>query len=243
MSLRGIKLVTFDATNTLLKFRKPPWQYYADVGRDYGFKGTGDDIKDRLLDSFNVNWKNYPNFGKNVMSWEDWWRNVVKSTFDGHLPPSTDINGIATRLIQEFRTPKCWNAAKGGDKLIALLSKNGISLGVISNFDPRLNDILQSFNFDVCFDFIVTSYEVGLSKPDHRIFHYVLEKFQKNVRPAESLHIGDDVEKDYEAARAAGWHAILVTSKINTEKPPAPGHVFNSLEELSLAIEQKKLKL
>ena len=42
--------------------------------------------------------------------------------------------------------------------------------------------------------------------------------------PSECLHIGDNVENDYQAARAAGWNALLL-------KPPgADGEEFAGLE-------------
>lgn len=243
MVLKGIKLVTFDATNTLLKFRVPPWEHYAVVARDHGFAGTPDDLKCRLLDSYKIMWSKYPNFGKSKINWENWWRQVVTLTFKGQLPGNANINCIADRLIEEFKTSKCWCTAEGCHKLVRLLRKSGMSIGVISNFDPRLNDILQNVQLHQNFDFIITSYEIGYSKPDRRIFKHALEKCNKSIDPSECIHIGDDVKKDYEGARAAGWHALLVGSKVQNEKPPAPQHVFSNLEDLSIAIEQNRLEI
>lgn len=242
MSLRGIKLVTFDATNTLLKFRVPPWQHYAAVAQDHGFRGTGDDIKQRLLSSYKVMWNRYPNFGKSKITWNQWWEQVVRSTFEGQLPENVDVELIAKQLIEEFTTSKCWLAAEGGPKLIELLCDNGLSIGVISNFDPRLNNILNNVKLNN-FDFVLTSYEIGYIKPDKRIFKHAIDKWGKDLQPSECLHIGDDVEKDYEGARGAGWHAVLVSSHLQSEIPPAPEHVFKSLDDLSVAIRNRKLKL
>ncbi|KAI5640902.1 haloacid dehalogenase-like hydrolase domain-containing protein [Phthorimaea operculella] len=244
MSLQGIKLVTFDATNTLLKFKVPPWQHYAAVAREYGFKGTSDDLKHRLLNSYKIMWNQHPNFGRTSLQWEPWWKQVVKLTFDGQLPSQADIEVIATRLIDEFKTTKCWSQAEGGKNLIQLLRNKGItSVGVISNFDPRLVDILKSVRIHDSFDFILTSYETGFSKPDERIFKKALEKCDLGVIPSESLHIGDDLAKDYDAAKSAGWHALIISQNTKTEKPPASDHVFNNLEEVIYAIENDKLKL
>ncbi|XP_049884923.1 rhythmically expressed gene 2 protein-like [Pectinophora gossypiella] len=247
MSLKGIKLVTFDATNTLLKFRVPPWQHYAVVARDHGFTGTADDLKHRLLDSYKNTWTKYPNFGKCKINWDQWWTTVVKMTFDGLLPMNTDIEHIASRLIEEFSSTKCWRAVDGSNKLIQTLQDNGFILGVISNFDPRLTIILKSVKMNEKFDFILTSYESGYSKPDVKIFKYALEMCEKCtgkiVKPSESLHIGDDIEKDYHGARAAGWHALLISQNIKSETPPALNHVFKNLEELGKAIQNKTIHL
>ncbi|XP_026759991.2 rhythmically expressed gene 2 protein-like [Galleria mellonella] len=243
MGLQHIKLITFDVTNTLLKFRVPPWQYYAAVARKYGYKGTDEEVDDRLSHNYNILLSKYPNFGKCTISWEEWWRQVVKRTFDGHLPVSSDVNSVATELIEDYKTAKCWSAAEGSDILLDSIQKRGITVGIISNFDPRLYDVLGSIGIINKFDFIVTCYEFGFSKPDAKIFRHALERCKQSVKPSEALHIGDDVKTDYEGARLAGWHAVLISDDIKTEKPPAPNHVFDSLTSLYLALEKQTLVL
>jgi epoxide hydrolase-like predicted phosphatase len=55
------------------------------------------------------------------------------------------------------------------------------------------------------FDTIIFSAEVGLAKPDARIYHLVLDKVQ--VEPAEAIFV-DDVRTNIEAANAVGIHGI-----------------------------------
>ena len=244
MTLTKLKLVTFDVTNTLLQFKVPVWQYYALVAQDHGFTGTPDDVKAKFKTSFKQMWKEHPNFGQKTIKWEDWWCRVVSMTLKDHLPGTANLPIIAHKLIDEFKTDKCWQCAHGGHKLIEHFRTLGIpTVGVISNFDPRLNDILQSVSLHQHFDFILTSYETGYSKPDERIFKAAIEKCSSTISPSEALHIGDDLEKDYEGARAAGWHALLVNPNLSQESSAQQEHVFKSLEELSTAVEQRKLKL
>lgn len=198
MSLFGIKLVTFDATNTLLKFRVPPWEYYVLVARDHGFKGKEDEVKLKLKESFDVMWEKHPNFGKNTILWQDWWRQVVGLTLRDHLPDKADVVTVANRLINEFKTSRCWNVADGGQNLLRVLHKKGVSIGVISNFDPRLKDILRNLDLYKQFEFVLTSYESGYNKSDREIFDEALRLCKKNVEPSEALHIGDDFAKDYQ---------------------------------------------
>ena len=56
---------------------------------------------------------------------------------------------------------------------------------------------------------MVISAEVGIMKPDPRIFQYALE--QLDVAPAEAVFV-DDVIENVEAARAFGMHAIHFTT-------------------------------
>ena len=55
-------------------------------------------------------------------------------------------------------------------------------------------------------DDIVYSHEVGLGKPDPAV--YALTAARLGVEPAQIVFL-DDVEVNVEAARAAGWHAVL----------------------------------
>jgi hypothetical protein len=112
-----------------------------------------------------------------------------------------------------------------------------IIVGLITNSDDRVPGILESFgittgpsragvsypcpaeagtNSTPDIDFAVMSYDVGHEKPDQRIFK-AAEKIAAELLPEsthvetiEKLYIGDDVNKDYDGARSAGWHSLLV---------------------------------
>lgn len=234
-------MVTLDATNTILKFRVPAWQYYAEVAQDFGYSVDAQQVKTQSLNSFKIIGKKHPNFGRDTIRWEEWWRKFVKSSFAGLLPAAADVDGIAKRLIEDFKTTKCWCSADGSENLLTLLRDKGISIGVISNYDPRLHEVLNNVSLGSHFDFIITSYDVGFSKPDKRIFDCAMQELKESVVPSECLHIGDDVKKDYEGARAAGWHSVLVNDI--TETPPACENVFKDIEALNLAIRQDKFTL
>jgi FMN phosphatase YigB (HAD superfamily) len=73
----------------------------------------------------------------------------------------------------------------------------------------------QNLNIDI--DMVITSYEAGEEKP-HRLIFDVAKRQALQLscpwRTAETrfnaLHVGDDPEKDYHAATAAGWQAYLI---------------------------------
>lgn len=242
MCLQGIRLVTFDATNTLLKFKMVPSQYYTKIARTYGYRGSESDAQNKMRENFKMMWEQHPNFGRNSILWEEWWRQVVKLTLQDHLPEGADTRSLGNTLINDFKTSKCWDVAAGSDTLLQIIKKKGIAIGVISNSDPRLYDILQNLGLSKYFDFILTSYDCGFSKPDSRIFQEALLRCKEITKASESLHIGDDLEKDYIGARESGWHALLISNN-ETKIPPAKDHVFANIDLLSIAISQNKLKL
>ena len=75
-------------------------------------------------------------------------------------------------------------------------------LAVISNFDGRLRFILQNLGISKYFEHVFISSELGADKPDPEIFRRALEIMHLNAE--EVLHVGDDPERDWKAAKAAG---------------------------------------
>jgi epoxide hydrolase-like predicted phosphatase len=62
------------------------------------------------------------------------------------------------------------------------------------------------YGFEQLVDEIVYSHEVGLAKPDSRIYDLTCRRL--GVQPEEVAFL-DDVPENVEAARAVGWHAVL----------------------------------
>jgi FMN phosphatase YigB (HAD superfamily) len=124
------------------------------------------------------------------------------------------------------------------DRLDAPWPYNRIVVGIITNSDDRVPSILESLGLKVGprrvgqssqymahssvrkdIDFVVHSYDVGHEKPDRRIFDAATSLLTSTLAKDgqgitsddfEKLYVGDDLEKDYEGAEAAGWHAVLL---------------------------------
>lgn len=82
-------------------------------------------------------------------------------------------------------------------------------LALVSNFDhpPHVHSVLSKLGLTPYFDSVVISAEVGVKKPDPRIFDAALE--QTGIKPEEAIYIGD-TEDDTKAAYAAGIVPILI---------------------------------
>jgi epoxide hydrolase-like predicted phosphatase len=78
--------------------------------------------------------------------------------------------------------------------------------GILSNSFVGAREREQAaFGFDDLVDELVYSHEVGMSKPDPRVFALTCERL--NVRPEEMIFV-DDWEDAVAGARSAGIHAI-----------------------------------
>jgi epoxide hydrolase-like predicted phosphatase len=78
-------------------------------------------------------------------------------------------------------------------------------VGLISNAWPDLREYIARQKFADAFDHMVISGEVGVIKPDARIYQIALE--QAGVRPNEAVFV-DDFYENIEGCRAVGMHGI-----------------------------------
>lgn len=102
------------------------------------------------------------------------------------------------------------------------LKAMGYKLGIISDgravkqWDKLIRLGVQHF-----FDVVITSEEVGVEKPDSRIFEAALEAL--NCRSEECLMIGDRLTKDIAGANKAGVISVRVLKgRYANEKPVNP---------------------
>ena len=87
--------------------------------------------------------------------------------------------------------------------------------GVISNAWPDMRSYLVENKFDDAFDALILSSEVGITKPDPKIYHIALDKFK--VKPDEAVFV-DDMPANVEAAGTLGLHGVLFHTTEQTLK-------------------------
>lgn len=83
--------------------------------------------------------------------------------------------------------------------------KGKYTIGVLSNIATSIFDKIMTGELDL-FDILFISSELGLVKPDPRIFQVAIEKSQV---PAQEILFIDDREENIEAAKALGMNGIL----------------------------------
>ena len=91
---------------------------------------------------------------------------------------------------------------------LMLAREAGVRAGVISNSNGSVRKIMESVGLAPYLDFVIDSGDVGVEKPDPRIFRMALA--QADVEPGEALYIGDLYSIDVLGARRAGLDAILL---------------------------------
>lgn len=117
------------------------------------------------------------------------------------------VEGVRS-VMTAADTFSLWNKVnQEARQAVASLKQNGVRVGVISNADGTVADLLNLHGWDGIFEVVIDSGVVGVSKPDPRIFELALT--QVGVDSANALYVGDLPSVDVQGSIHAGMGAIL----------------------------------
>jgi len=104
----------------------------------------------------------------------------------------------------------------GSVAILQALHDRGVPLYALSNWSAETYpQAARRFDFLRLFRGLVISGEVGVIKPDQRIFRILLERHR--IAPAEAVYI-DDNPRNAEVARALGLHGIHFTDPLKLRR-------------------------
>jgi putative hydrolase of the HAD superfamily len=122
--------------------------------------------------------------------------------------PESEAPVLAHAVYDAFGSPERWRPYPDVVPELERLRAAGIKIGIVSNWDTRLEGILDGIGVGGLVETIVCSAVEGLRKPDPRIFELACER--TGVRPERSAHVGDHMYADIVGARAAGMRPVLI---------------------------------
>ena len=206
-----IKAIFFDAVGTLFYLTQTVGDHYALVGSEIGLTLDASQL-DR---AFYVAWKQMPRRaaieGPRPNDDKGWWRELVDQ-----VAPSLsefDRDNFFEIAYEHFAEAGVWELyAEVVDVLEKLQPR--FQLAVISNFDGRLRFILGHLGISKYFAHVFISSELGADKPDPEIFRRAVKLI--DLKPNQVLHVGDDSERDWKAAAAAGLSVFKLDRQRNS---------------------------
>ncbi|KAK3061980.1 hypothetical protein LTS18_005053 [Coniosporium uncinatum] len=254
-------LLAFDAFDTLFTPCRPIAVQYGEIGRRHGIRGFSDEeLSKSFRAAFKKESKEHPNYGKETgLAAPEWWAKVITQTFTPFLSHGNILpDQLIPDLLRRFSSTEGYSIypdvlpffhqlrqvrERTKDQEEDSISKwpwNRTILGIVTNSDDRVPDVLSSLGLSVgprrvCtaakrhvsvhegddVNFVVLSYDAGCEKPDRRIFEAAEEMLVECVEDDEGvvasefekLYVGDDLEKDVLGAEDAGWNAALLDRK------------------------------
>ncbi|NWW74713.1 HDHD3 protein, partial [Climacteris rufus] len=234
-----LRLLTWDVKDTLLRLRQPVGQSYAAEARAHGLQVQPEALGRSFREAYGAQSRRFPNYGHGQgLSSRQWWVDVVRETFRlSGVQDGAALTALAEKLYRDFCSSHNWEVLPGAGETLSRCRQLGFRMGVVSNFDSRLEVILSQCNLLHHFEFVLTSEAAGFAKPDGRIFEQALRL--GGVPPEQAAHIGDDYSRDYRAARAVGMHSFLLRAAGQGEGPEVPPeHVLPALSHLLARIEK-----
>ncbi len=96
----------------------------------------------------------------------------------------------------------------GAIDLLRTIRDRGLRIGCLSNgFKEVQFRKIRTAGLEPWIDLVVLSDDIGVNKPDRRIFEYAMER-SGDTDPTHHLMIGDNPDTDIRGALGAGWHAV-----------------------------------
>jgi putative hydrolase of the HAD superfamily len=201
-----IRAIFFDAVGTLLHPQPDAATVYADIGRRHGSRYSAGTIAERLTQAFSRQDELDRAAGWTTNAVREWrrWRDIVGEVLDDIRNP----NVCFAELYVHFARPQAWEVRPETEFVLAYLHKRGYRLGMASNYDPRLNEVLAGKPVLERLSPVILSSEVGWRKPAQQFFDEMCREIGEP--PENVVFVGDDRVNDYDAAQAAGLEAVLL---------------------------------
>jgi putative hydrolase of the HAD superfamily len=207
------KVIFLDGMGTLFGLKESVGKIYFDFASKFGVKSYPEAINQAFYHCFKKSSPlAFPNTNKEQISEKEfeWWKAIASETFTmiGVRNQFNNFNQFFLELYLYFTTSQPWKVYPDVVKSLKIWQKQGIELGVISNFDTRLYTILELLGLKPYFTTITISTTTGFAKPNPQIFQAALAKH--NCKPEQSWHIGDSLKEDYFGAKSLGIKPFLL---------------------------------
>jgi HAD superfamily hydrolase (TIGR01509 family) len=166
------------------------------------------------------------------------WAETYRERETGPILPALRAVGIADEALEEILAwrreviQKALVPADGALDVLADVRRRGLRTGLITMCTQEVSELWPQTELAPLIDESVFSCEVGLAKPDPRIYELLCERLE--VAPADALYVGDGANDELPGAERAGMRAVLL------DGPSAPawgGERIPALRELTSLID------
>ncbi len=201
-------MIFFDAGGTLFEVRGGVGKIYGEIAARYGVAIQSETIDKLFQTAFKAKTSmGLPAVAGDSASERQWWFDLVKQVFAGRMPESV-FPGYFEELYEYFRSADAWLLYPDVLPTLERLRSMGFRMGLISNFDSRLREIVANLGIAPFIEQITTAWSAKAAKPDPKIF--LKAAAEMGIDPSRATHVGDSVQEDIEGAQSAGMNAILI---------------------------------
>ncbi|GAB1307631.1 YjjG family noncanonical pyrimidine nucleotidase [Urechidicola sp. KH5] len=200
----NLKHVFFDLDHTLWDFERNSAKTFKHI---FQLNNIGADISEFLKRYESINFEYWRLYRVDKVTKEALRYGRLKDSFDAINYTISDQ--MIDKLSEDYITfLAAYNHVFEGTFELLDYLKPKYQLHIITNgFEEVQNRKIENSNMTSYFNQIITSEQVGVKKPNPRVFEYALQK--ANAKPEESIMIGDSFEADIQGAMNCGIDAIF----------------------------------
>ena len=216
--MKNIKAIIFDAYGTLFDVNSAAEKY-----------------KDKIGDK----WESFANYWRTTQleyTWlrslmsrhKDFWQ-VTKDSLDKSMKAFKIDSSMRSELLDLYKILSTFPEVK---EVLDKLKEKNYKLAILSNGTPiLLNELVKKNNLDGIFDEIFSVEEVGIYKPDSKVYEMPIKKY--NCKP-ENICFMSSNTWDVSGGGIFGYNAVWVNrfNKVFDKLSYKPKFVINNLKEL-----------
>lgn len=215
------QVIFLDAVGTIFGVTNSVGYIYTKLAQKYGVNISPEKIDRAFYDTFK---KSSPLAFATTNEDEikelefKWWETITYNTFNQEcsivkrhcaIEQFSNFTEYFTELYEYFKTAECWVIYEEVILILNEWQKQGIELGIISNFDTRIFTVLDNLKLSKYFQTITISSLTGVAKPNPKIFLTALEKH--HCQPDKAWYIGDSLKEDYEGSQSVGMQSFWLS--------------------------------
>jgi putative hydrolase of the HAD superfamily len=204
-----VKAIIFDAGGTLLCPARPVGETYAKFAKAGSVKLSAAATETAFLQAFKSSTPRSRDLVPRDGNDRAWWKQVVKLSLpENAFADQASFETFFEAVYLYFAKPEAWEIYPEVMEVLEELRDYPVELAVLSNWDSRLNGVLDGLGLGEFLPRRFISAELGWEKPDPAIYRHVADIMR--VPAGALLSVGDHARNDVEAPRKAGWQALQI---------------------------------
>jgi putative hydrolase of the HAD superfamily len=228
------KFIYFDLDDTLLNHRAAEKSGLQEVHQQFSiFKNVDPQTLNGVYHQ--VNTKQWGLYSQGKVSREELQRNRFEQTLEQLGLDGSFYERVGNYYMQCYRNH--WQWIQGAQEAYQRVIKQ-YPVGILTNgFAETQRKKFEEFDFYDSADHVVISEDVGVLKPDPKVFEYATDL--ANEDPSDILYIGDSFTSDIKGGSSFGWNTAWYTRNGDSKKHEKADFVFNDFSALTEFLDLK----
>lgn len=163
-------------------------------------------------------WRAYGDAKRAGLEGRGAWCTFMRTLLTRADAQGADIDALASWLFSAQPQQNLWRKPiPGMFELVHALESAGVPVGIVSNSEGRLSELVTELGQRQHFGVVADSGRLGFEKPDRRIFEHAAKAL--GVAPEALVHVGDAWEADVVGALAVGAQAVYFAPEAPASLP------------------------